>query len=115
MAALLFVVSDTSVEGLNPFRTVSSGERLKSFNEGVYIFEKNSVLGVGFNTYRYAQVRYSIRNQIGAAGSNADAGTDNSWLFVAATTGIVGLVFFCLSYFYLLKSFFPVFFAKGHL
>lgn len=87
--SLLF--SNVGVEGRNPFRTASSQERLRSMYIAIYIIEKNPVFGVGFNAYRYAQNRYGFRISEKWQVSHADAGTDNSFLFVLATTGIVGL------------------------
>ncbi|MDO8269959.1 MAG: O-antigen ligase family protein [Candidatus Levybacteria bacterium] len=101
---LLVTVSDISIEGLNPLRTVSTFDRIKSMNEAVDIIRKSNFMGVGFNAFRYAQVRYGIRNPIGAAVSNSDAGTDNSLLFVTATTGIAGGVLYLLSYVFLIKN-----------
>ncbi len=91
--AFLFVLlfSDVKTEGMNPFRTASSRERLISMNNAIQIIQKNPVFGVGFNAYRYAQHRYGIRESAQWQVSNADAGTDNSLLFVFATTGILGL------------------------
>lgn len=92
--ALLFVLllSDLKVEGMNPFRTASSHERITSMNNAIQIIQKNPVFGVGFNAYRYAQHRYGFRESAKWQVSNADAGTDNSFLFVFATTGVVGLI-----------------------
>jgi O-antigen ligase len=92
--ALFLLFANTNIEGLNPFRVVSSEARLKSAHEAVEIFSKSPILGVGFNSYRYAQIRYGTRSGGGVASSHADAGTDNSYLFVLATTGIVGFLFF---------------------
>lgn len=103
LGVMLFLVSDTSVEGLNPFRTASSGERIKSLSESLVIIEKNPLIGVGFDAFRYAQIRYGIRDRAGASISNADAGTDNSLLFVLATSGLLGLTIFCMSYLYLIR------------
>jgi len=104
LGAILILVSDTTVEGLNPLRTASSGERIKSISESIVIIKKNPLIGVGFDAYRYAQIRYGIREKEGASTSNADAGTDNSLLFVLATSGISGLAFFCMSYFLLIRG-----------
>lgn len=101
---LVFLTSDTSVEGLNPLRTASTSERVKSMKEAVFISLQNPIFGVGFNAYRYAQVRIGARTTLGASISNADAGTDNSMFFVLATTGMIGLVLFVLSYYQLLKT-----------
>lgn len=101
---LLLTVSDTSIEGLNPFRTVSTRERVRSITEVTKIISSQPLEGVGFNAFRYAQVRYGFRTSVGVALSNSDAGTDNSFLFVEATTGIAGFLFYSLSYFFLIKT-----------
>lgn len=78
------------VEGLNPFRTASTKARVTSYQIALDIFQKNPVFGVGFNTYRYAQNIYGYRVGGSWETSHADAGTDNSFLLVLATTGITG-------------------------
>ncbi len=95
---LLFLTADLRVEGLNPLRTVSTNARLESARIALTIFQKNPMFGVGFNAYRYAQHRYGFRPDGRWQTSHADAGTDNSLLFVLATTGIVG--FSCYLYFW---------------
>ena len=92
--ALLFIFSNRNIEGLNPLRIASVEARIDSANEAISIFSQNPVLGVGFNAYRYALTRYGFRTESGSAVSNADAGTDNSYLFVLATTGIIGFLIF---------------------
>jgi hypothetical protein len=98
--ALLFVIalSNTYIEGLNPFRTASIFARLSSMKEAIVIIKDNPVFGVGFNTFRYAQNKYGFRVSEKWQVSHADAGTDNSYLFITATAGIIGL----LTYLYLL-------------
>lgn len=88
--------ADTTVVGLNPLRMATIEARLGSASEAVEIFMDSPVFGVGFNAYRYAQIRYGFRTEEGTLISNADAGTDNSYLFVLATTGVVGFVVFVL-------------------
>lgn len=88
----LLIFSNIGVEGRNPFRVVSSRERIKSMNDAIQIIQKNPFIGVGFNAYRYAQNKYGFRTSDKWQVSHADAGTDNSFLFVLATTGIVGLL-----------------------
>lgn len=87
---LVVVFSDIGVEGRNPFRSVSSIERLRSMKTALEIIGRHPILGVGFNAYRYAQNRYGYRTSDRWQVSHADAGTDNSYLFVLATTGVVG-------------------------
>ena len=76
-------------EGTNFLRTASSEARIGSFYQAMGIFEKNPVLGVGFNAYRYAKNRYGLTFGNWQE-SHSDAGADNSFAFVLATTGIVG-------------------------
>ncbi|MDP3940699.1 MAG: O-antigen ligase family protein [bacterium] len=89
---LLLITSDVKIEGLNPFRTATASARFDSMKIGLAIFQKNPVFGVGFNAYRYAQHRYGFRPGGAWETSHADSGTDNSFLFVLATTGVVGLL-----------------------
>lgn len=88
---LVLMFANFRIEGLNPFRVVSSEARIRSMGEALNIASKNPLLGVGFNSYRYALVKEGARSNLGISQSNADAGTDNSLLFVAATTGLLGL------------------------
>jgi O-antigen ligase len=97
MSIFLLIISDTHVEGLNPFRTASTNSRVNSIKESLSIFKTSPLIGVGFNSYRYAQVRMGYRNERGASWSNADAGTDNSFLFILAITGIMGFFIYLLS------------------
>lgn len=89
-----FLISGKRSEGTNFLRVVSTEARLESVTEALTIWQKNPILGVGFNTYRYAQYKNGFLNKKEWEESHAAAGTDNSFLFVAATTGIVGLVAF---------------------
>lgn len=101
LIVFLFFIStiNPDIEGLNPFRTVSTNARINSYQIALNIISRHPVTGVGFNTYRYAQNMYGYR--VGGAWetSHADAGTDNSFLLVLATTGIVGFsafVYLCV-------------------
>lgn len=80
------------IENMNLFRIASTTARIESYQNAAKIIQDNFFFGVGFNSYRYAQLRYGFREKIGAKTSHADAGTDNSFLFVMATTGLFGLV-----------------------
>lgn len=81
-------------EGTNLFRITSTKARLTTSENAIVIFQKNPIFGVGFNAYRYAQNKYKLVNQTGNKVSidHGGAGTDNSWLFVLATAGIIGLL-----------------------
>ncbi|HSX08851.1 MAG TPA: O-antigen ligase family protein, partial [Candidatus Saccharimonadales bacterium] len=97
-------------EGTNLFRTTSSNARVATSQDALIIFQKNPILGVGFNAYRYARLTHPLTCLPAGRSSSkggetltvdhGGAGTDNSFLFVLATTGIVGFV----AYLYLLWS-----------
>lgn len=91
------------IENINIFRTVSSNARLDSIKNALTIIKDNPIFGIGFNAYRYAQISHGFRGGRGAIISHADAGTDNSFLFVLATTGIVGLTSFLYILFKIIK------------
>lgn len=76
-------------EGTNLFRTTSSNARVLAMNQAITIIKDNPIFGVGFNAYRYAQEKHGFL--LPAERENhAGAGTDNSFLFVFATSGVIG-------------------------
>jgi len=91
-----------NIENINLFRVVSSQARLETAKNAVSIISENSLIGVGFNSYRYAQFRHGFRNESNII-SHADASPDNSFLFVLATTGIVGFILYLFLWFRLIK------------
>lgn len=100
---LFFALANTKIEGLNPFRTASSSARITSAGEALKIIYSHPIFGVGFNAYRYAQINMGYRLENPQFPSHADAGTDNSYLFVLATTGITGFGIFIVFWFRLLR------------
>lgn len=89
-------------EGTNLFRKTSTQARIDSSIQAIEIIKNHPVLGVGFNAYRYAQYRYGFLKGEDWQKSHSGAGTDNSFLFVLATTGVLGFI----AYIYLLKTIF---------
>ena len=90
---LIFFLSNTQYESLNPLRTASINARFLAGENAITIIKNNPVLGVGFNAYRYALERYNLSSDTKYP-QHGEAGTDNSLLFVTATTGLVGLMAF---------------------
>src|SRR5258708_6905683 len=95
LVCLTIVFSITKYsEGTNLFRTTSSNARFASSQLVFLIFQKKPLFGVGFNAYRYAVKRYKFvavsKNMVSI--DHGGAGTDNSFLFILATTGIVGFI-----------------------
>ncbi len=102
LVLLIFLAPKSfKTEGTNFLRIASSEARLESVQVAYNIFQKNPVFGVGFNAYRYAQNKEGLNNASWQV-THSGAGTDNSFLFVLATTGIIGFV----SYLYLLFKIF---------
>lgn len=72
-------------------RDQSAGYRINSWEHGWEIFQKNPILGIGFNAYRFALSKYSLAPEQFVRSHGASS-NDSSLLSVAATTGIFGLV-----------------------
>jgi O-antigen ligase len=83
-----------NIENINLFRIASSEARLKTAGDALLIFKNNPLIGVGFNAYRYAKYHYGLSRENSIIVSHADSGTDNSFLFVLATTGIIGFILY---------------------
>ena len=77
--------------------------RLESWNNALTIFKRNFLFGVGFNTYRYTQARYGFFDSDNPQGGHSGAGSDSSILTTAATTGIIGLIFYLILLFSIFK------------
>jgi putative inorganic carbon (hco3(-)) transporter len=101
-------------ENANLFRITSGLSRVEPALHALTIIQRNPVFGIGFNTYRYAQVRYGFTLDKTYYPSHADAGVDNSLLFVGATTGIIGLIAYLYFWITVLKTSYHSFHAyKG--
>jgi len=74
----------------------SARARIVSWKDTLEIVRENPWIGVGFNTFRYAQARYDFFGFRDPLGGRAGAGSDSSLLLVLATTGMVGLAAFLL-------------------
>jgi len=83
----------------------SARARITSWKDTFEIVRDKPLMGVGFNTFRYAQERYGLFDFKDPLGGRAGAGADSSLLLVLATTGAVGLVAFLLMGF---KALWPV-------
>lgn len=75
-------------EGVRLERENSIKARIENWSHALTIFKDNSILGVGFNAYRYAQERFGYI-KFGEE-NHAASGSDSSLLLVLATSGIVG-------------------------
>jgi O-antigen ligase len=92
---LILVLPKTfETEGTNFLRATSSDARISTAKEALTVIQTNPVYGVGFNAYRFAEQKLGLINGPDWQTTHGGAGTDNSFLFVLATTGIVGLIAF---------------------
>ena len=79
--------------GIN--REQSASFRLSTWQQGLTIFQHSPLMGVGFNTYKFAIREYNLSDSqfLESRGSTTN---DFSLLYVLATTGIVGLTVYLL-------------------
>lgn len=68
--------------------------RIISWQRAATIAKDNFYFGVGFNTYRFAQVKYGFFSVDSPEGGHSGAGADSSLLLVLATTGLIGFAAF---------------------
>lgn len=93
LALTLFLLPRPGGEGVRLERKASAGARITNWQRGLRIIQDYPLLGVGFNFYRYAQRDYGFLKEDWQV-SHSGAGADSSLLFVLATTGIPGLIFY---------------------
>lgn len=94
-------------------RTKSAESRLSTWQQGFEMFTAHPILGVGFNSYRFALEKYQLAPK-SVEGSRGGSTNDSSLLFVASTTGLIGLITYLVFLVSLLKVSFkrnPVLFS----
>ncbi|MDO8498847.1 MAG: O-antigen ligase family protein [bacterium] len=99
----LIFYNQTIAQSRNINRQQSAEYRVSSWKQGRQLFESHPFLGVGFNSYRYALQQYHLASD-SFIQSRGGSGNDSSLLFIASTTGILGLLsygLFLLSLIYL--------------
>lgn len=102
---LIFLLPKTfKTEGTNFLRTNSIQSRISSIKDVLTIYGEHPILGVGFNALRYQQYSHGYINAANWEVTHAGAGTDNSFLFVLVTTGIVGLASYLFLWYSIFKS-----------
>lgn len=92
LCGVLLVPKDIKSEGVNLLRTASITARIGEYKKAVEIASQRPVFGVGFNAYRAAQIRNGNISVLTDQPDHAGAGVPNSFLFVLATSGVVGLL-----------------------
>lgn len=87
--------TQTVAQPRNIDRQQSAQSRFNSWEQGWKIFTSSPLLGVGFNNYRYALDQYHLAPS-SFIQSRGASGNDSSLLFVASTTGVIGLTSYLL-------------------
>lgn len=93
---LIIVSPKPSGEGVDLLRKSTIFARFDNYGQLFSIVKDNFLFGVGFNALRPAFYKYGYLSEENWETSNAGAGADNSFLFVLATTGIIGLITYLL-------------------
>jgi len=88
--SISFLPRSSGGEGVKLERISSINARFETAREAIVIFKKKPFLGIGFNAYRYQRQADFLKESFSRAGG----GTDNSFLLILATTGIIGLLSF---------------------
>ncbi len=72
-------------------RESSAQARIDTWQQGIEIFKRSPILGVGFNSYRFALEQYELTPSefLQSRGSSTN---DSSLLYILATTGILGFL-----------------------
>lgn len=103
LVALVFLLPKRSGEGANILRTSTLMLRLADTRQALSVIAKFPLTGTGFNTLRFVkQETYIVEGTISVAHSGA--GFHNGWLFLWATTGVVGVGTYLHIYIVSLKS-----------
>lgn len=103
IAGLFLLPKNFGGEGVNLLRTNSITARLQANERVISVIIQNPVLGVGFNSLRYAYLRdgsLSFEN----VQSHAANGAPNSYLYLLATTGILGFSAFSFYFYNILEK-----------
>ncbi len=68
-------------------------DRIQSWRDTIYIIKQSPVVGVGYNAFGPAQLRYGVRQNLRA---HSAQGSDSSLLLIWATMGTTGLILYVL-------------------
>lgn len=84
-------------------RKQSAEFRLGTWQQGWDLFLQRPILGVGFNTYRYALKQYHLADAAFLS-SHGSSTNDSSALYILSTTGVVGFISYLFFLFTLFKT-----------
>lgn len=84
----------------------SAKERFETWRNGLYIFARSPVIGVGFNNLRIAQEQLNLFKPYSQEGGHSGSGISSGIIFILVTTGVVGFIVYLLFWTNLLKHLF---------
>lgn len=85
------IYTDTVAIPRNIDRGQSASFRISTWQQGWILFQNHPILGVGFNAYKYALNEYNLASSEFLKNHGATS-NDSSLLYVASTTGVLGLL-----------------------
>lgn len=93
---IFFQVYIKGVNQVTPLdRNQTASYRFTTWQQGIELFSKNPILGVGFNAYNFALKQYKLGDEQFISGHGATT-NDSSLVYVASTTGVLGLMAFLM-------------------
>ncbi len=117
VALIMYFFVPTSIDRIYNGLTIdeSAGERIKSWNNGVFLFKQDPLFGVGFDNLRDAMEKNNLFKVYSENGGHAGAGIDSSIIFVLATTGVIGLISYLSWWIFLVRQLIAKKFTKNYL
>ena len=88
---VLFLLPKEFGEGVNLLRTSTIATRLGDYQEGIKVWQKSPILGIGYNRIRSVKEQ---KNTLLETASHSGASFHSSFLIILATTGLVGFGLF---------------------
>ena len=85
----IFILPRLEGEGSKLERTSSIKAKIENYRQAIVLYKKSPIIGVGYNNLPY--VRDYLKPD-----SHANSGFDGSLITILTTTGIIGLILFCL-------------------
>jgi hypothetical protein len=85
----IFLLPRLEGEGSKLERTSSIKAKIENYRQAIVLYKKSPIIGVGYNNLPH------VRDHL-QANSHSNSGFDGSLMTILTTTGIIGLILFCL-------------------
>lgn len=84
-------------------RGQSASFRIDTWQQGISLFKKSPIIGIGFNSYRYGIKEFNLGDDQFLQSHGAST-NDSSLLYILSTTGVVGLISYLSFIYFLVRS-----------